>query len=145
MNKEHTHGITQRFLQICSETIQEGRINNRKEFCEQVGEHQQNLSQMDKGRRAPTLDQLARACKKFGYSPNWLILNIGNKKLTKEMPKPDGNLEHRINILETEVARLSRNMRRIKPMASSKDTPKSLTGRMLRQGTKRGTNHVKKQ
>jgi hypothetical protein len=112
MKKQHTKNITHRFLQICAEVIQEGHVNNRKEFAESVGEHQQNLSRMDKGTRSPTLEQIATACLKYGYSANWVMLNMGMKKLTKEK-KETGTIDQRINNLETEVARITRSLLRM--------------------------------
>jgi hypothetical protein len=117
MNKEFTEGITQRFLQLCSEVIREGVVNNRKDFATSVGEHQQNLSLMDKGTRAPTLEQIVNACKKYGYSANWLMLNQGAKKIKTEIKKTrftPATMEERVHSLETEVARLDRNLKRIK-------------------------------
>lgn len=140
MNKEHTAGITQRFLQICAEAIQEGYINNKKEFAESVGEHQQNLSQMDKGKRAPTLDQIVNACRKYGYSANWIMLNQGSKKMGRDAAKGTAiTIEQRMNILETEVSKISRNMQRIKSITADKPNRKRLNGRRIAQGTKKGT------
>lgn len=119
MKKQHTKSITQRFLQICSEVIQEGKVSNKTDFADSVGEHQQNLSQMEKGKRAPTLEQIATACKKYGYSANWLILNQGLKKVNKDIVKRDTlTVEHRVNNLETEVAKLNRQISRIQTVPS---------------------------
>lgn len=110
MNKPHTRAITQRFLQICSEVIQEGHTENKKSFAESVGEHQQNLIMMQNGKRAPTLEQIVAACKTYGYSANWLILNMGQKKLSETIKGSVGSLEQRVNNLETEIARINRKL-----------------------------------
>lgn len=110
MNKPHTRGITNRFLQVCAEVIQEGHTDNRKTFAESVGEHQQNLSLMEKGRRAPTLEQIVTACKKYGYSANWLVLNMGQKKLSETVKGSVGSIEQRVNNLETEIAKINRKL-----------------------------------
>lgn len=128
--KQYTTSITQRFLQVCAEVIQEGHVNSRKEFAESVGEHQQNLSLMDKGTRAPTLEQIAKVCIKFGYNANWLILGTGNKKLGPE--KKQAPTEERLNVLETAVAKLSRNMERIKPTTTETPKHKRLNGRTIK-------------
>lgn len=108
MSKQQTKkNITERFLLICDEVIREGMCGTKKEFAEAIGEHPQNLTLMAKGSRAPTLEQVAKACDLFGYSPTWLILNIGPKKLSGAEQDPT---EERVSELELEVARLKKFM-----------------------------------
>lgn len=111
--KKYTPGITQRFLLICDEVIHEGQAKNRSAFAKSVGEHQQNLSMMEKGTRAPTLEQIAIACKIYGYSANWVMLNIGEKKLKV---KEQQSTEERLSNLEAEVSRISRTLKRRKDL-----------------------------
>lgn len=110
MNKLHTRGITQRFLQLAAEVIQEGHTDNKKSFAESIGEYQQNIIAMEKGKRAPTLEQVVTACKKYGYSANWLMLNMGQKKLSETIKGSSESLEQRVNNLETEIARINRKL-----------------------------------
>lgn len=99
--------ITERFLLICEEVIREGLCKTKKEFAGAIGEHPQNLTLMAKGSRAPTLEQVAKACDLYGYSPTWLILNIGPKKLAGTEKDPT---EERVSDLELEVARLKKHL-----------------------------------
>lgn len=104
------HQITERFLMILNEAIKEGQTKNKSTFAKSVGEHQQNLSLMEKGARAPTLEQIAIACKTYGYAPNWLILGIGAKRLK---PNDQKTTEERLSNLEWEVSRLKRVTARV--------------------------------
>jgi hypothetical protein len=107
MNAELTKkAITKRFLQIIDELIQDGVCDTKKEFAERIGEHPQNLTLMAKGTRAPTLEQVAQTCKLFGYSPTWLILNEGPRKLVDLLR--DEGLNNRVDDLETEVENLKK-------------------------------------
>lgn len=101
--------MTDRFMIICEEVLQSQLVKSRTEFARSVGEHQQNLAAMENGTRSPTLEQVARACDLYGYSPTWLILNRGPKKMkeTEQLP-----LEERVTLLETEVGRIRRALRR---------------------------------
>lgn len=110
MKKENIPGITERYLQIMTEAIQEGLANSKTDFARRVGEHQQNLSTIEKGGRTPTIDQLVNACVEFGYSANWLLLNTGDKKMKKTEMKP---LDLRVNDLESEVVRIKRQLKKL--------------------------------
>jgi hypothetical protein len=109
--KHYTPSITKRFLLIVDEVIREGSIGTRTEFAQAVGEHQQNLALMEKGTRAPTLEHIAVACKKFGYSPTWLVLGTGDKKLKVKDQK---GIEDRVSELEAIVASLKNMIKRSK-------------------------------
>jgi len=97
--------ITERFLLICEEVIREGLCKTKKEFAISIGEHPQNLTLMAKGSRFPTLEQIAKACDLYGYSPTWLILNMGSKKLAGN--EKDAT-EERVSELELEVEKLKK-------------------------------------
>lgn len=103
--KQYTPAITKRFLLIMDEAIRDGHTENRTTFAKSVGEHQQNLTAMQNGSRSPTLEQIATACKMYGYSPTWLILGTGEKKMAA---KDEKTLDQRISELEAEVARIKR-------------------------------------
>lgn len=106
MNKEQTkEAITGRFLMICEEVIKDGLCKTKREFAISIGEHPQNLNLMVKGARAPTLEQVAKACDLYGYSPTWLVLNIGPKKLAGSEKEP---MEERMSELELEVEKLKK-------------------------------------
>lgn len=96
----HKQTATQNFLIIMSEVINQGLVRNKTEFAKKVGEHQQNIIKMEKGTRAPTIDQLATACKLWGYNLNWVILNASPKKID---PKANVPIEERVTILEQQV------------------------------------------
>jgi len=104
-NKIHTAAITQRFLLLCEEAVVDGLCKNRSAFLESVGEYQSNYSKFEDGIRAPTLEQIVKACELYGYSANWLVLNIGDKKLKASDKKP---LEGRVTDLEVQMNRLRR-------------------------------------
>jgi len=106
--KTHTPGITQRFLQLCEEVIHEGHASSMTEFAKSIGEHSQNISLMQSGGRVPSVDKLAEACIKYGYSANWLILNRGERKLSKTDIKP---IDQRVQQLETTVSSLQRKIK----------------------------------
>lgn len=108
MRGRHTKAdITERFLLICDEIIREGLCKTKKEFAFAVGEHPQNLTLMAKGTRFPTLEQIAKACDLYGYSPTWLILDKGPKKLADAQQDP---IEERVGELEMEVERLKKHL-----------------------------------
>ena len=102
-SKTHTYGITERFLLLMNEVIGSGQAENRTSFAKTVGEYQQNLSAMERGDRAPTLEQAATACEAYEYSANWLLLNVGPKKLD---PKEILPIEKRVSDLESEMRKL---------------------------------------
>ena len=108
MHQTKTH-ITERFLLICEEVIREGLCKTKKEFAAVVGEHAQNLTLMAKGSRAPTLEQIAKACELYGYSPTWLILGVGPRKLAGANKD---STENRVSNLELEVARLKKDFKK---------------------------------
>lgn len=102
--------ITGRFMLICEEALATAQVKTRTEFAKSVGEHQQNLVAMENGSRAPTLEQIAKACDLYGYSPTWLILNRGPKKMkeTEQLP-----IEERVSNLEDQVTRMKRRIRQL--------------------------------
>lgn len=101
--------MTARFMIICEEVLESQQAKTRSEFARSVGEHQQNLAAMENGSRSPTLEQVARACDIYGYSPTWLILNRGPKKMkeTEQLP-----LEERVAQVEADIARIKRHLKR---------------------------------
>lgn len=109
----YTPDITARFLRIRDEVLAEGSANSQAEFGRAVGEHSQNFSMMEKGTRAPTLDQCARACEKFGYSANWLLLGIGPVKINPGLNAP---LEQRVTTLEIGFKNL---MKKVKDLSKN--------------------------
>ncbi len=98
--KKYTDSVTSRFIQICREVVAAGMVANKTEFAESVGEYQQNLSLMEKGSRAPTIEQICLACEVYNYSPSWLMMGIGDKTMQKPGKR---NLEQRLNEIESEV------------------------------------------
>jgi transcriptional regulator with XRE-family HTH domain len=105
-DKPYTKAIAKRFLQMMKDVIHEGQCIDKVDFATKIGEWSQNITAMEKGGRAPTLEQLATACKKFGYNPTWLVLGVGNKKLTQDDHKK------RITELETEMVRIKKLMKK---------------------------------
>ena len=103
--KKHTVEITKRFLQLADEVVREGMAKNRREFSESIGRHYPNFTRLETFEQAPTLEQIAVACKTYGYNPAWLILGVGEKKMKASEQKP---VEVRISTLETEMAQLKR-------------------------------------
>jgi hypothetical protein len=107
--KKYTPEITKRFLLIMDEVVKEGRCDSPYEFLESVGEYRTNYGSYFNGTRSPTLEQLATACKKFGYSPTWAMLGTGNKKLDT---KDEKTIEARVTELEATVAALKNMIKR---------------------------------
>jgi hypothetical protein len=104
-NKPYSTDITNRLLQMRDEVVRDGLAKHRTEFAETIGEHQQNMTKMENGTRRPTLDQIGTACEVYGYSPTWLVLGIGPKKLK---PSKEKKIDQRIADLEAEVTKLKR-------------------------------------
>lgn len=107
--KKHTPAITKRFLLIMDETIRSGICDSESEFLTSVGEHRQNFPKFVDGTRSPTLEQVATTCLKYGYSPTWLILGTGDKKMNS---KNQRTLEDRMSELEATVAALKNQIKR---------------------------------
>jgi hypothetical protein len=107
--KKYTPQITKRFLLIMDETVKNGICNSQAEFLTSIGEHRQNLPEYLRGNRAPTLEQLATACEKYGYSPTWALLGIGDKKM-KAVDRM--SIEDRVSELEAAVALLKKQVKR---------------------------------
>jgi hypothetical protein len=106
---QHTTAITKRFLLLMNEVLKDGLCATKGDFAGKIGEYQQNFPLMEQGIRAPTLEQLATACKVFGYSPTWLILGAGEKKLKAAESK---TIETRLTELETEMAAVKRMLKK---------------------------------
>jgi hypothetical protein len=107
--QKYTPGIQKRFLSIIDETIKEGKCDSIYEFLESIGEHRSNSTAYKNGTRSPTLEQLATACMKYGYSPTWCILGVGNKKLNV---KDEKTIEDRVSELEATVSSLKLTINR---------------------------------
>lgn len=103
--KNYTPAITKRFLLIMDEVLNEKRMT-QGEFFESIGMKQQNLFRL-KNNGAPTLEQVAMVCATYGYSPNWVLLGMGDKKY-KYKPKEKKSLEDRVNELELDMAKIKR-------------------------------------
>ena len=98
--------ITYRFLSMIDDLVAKGFCRSKRSFCEAIGEHPQNLSRMKKGDRFPTIEHIATACQKFGYSPTWLILGVGPEKGSAEKTP----LEERLTAAEEEIEMLKRHL-----------------------------------
>jgi hypothetical protein len=107
--KKYTPAITKRFLVIMDESIKEGLCSTQAEFLTSIGEHRQSLPAYLEGTRSPTLEQVATTCTKYGYSPTWLILGTGDKKMNA---KDEKTIENRVTELETTVAALKNQIKR---------------------------------
>lgn len=108
IHKDYKEAITIRFL-TCMRQVLMVRMKGcrtMKDFADFVGEHQQNLSKMEKGERSPTLDQTARLCEIFGFSPAWVILGKGNMQETAELNAQLAILEKRITKVEVEIEQI---------------------------------------
>lgn len=103
--KPYSVAITTRLLQMRDEVVRDGLAKHKTEFAETIGEHQQNMTKLENGERRPTLDQIGKACETYGYSPTWLVLGIGPKKLK---PSKEKKIDERVAALESEVIKLKR-------------------------------------
>ncbi len=101
--KKYTPAITKRILFIMEEVIKEGVCDTVDEFMTSIGEHRTSKAAYEAGTRAPTPEQLAITCEKYGYSPTWVILGIGDKKLNT---KSQRTMDERVSELEATVASL---------------------------------------
>jgi hypothetical protein len=101
----YTPAITRRFLVIMEETVKEGTCESNGAFLESIGEYRQNLYGYLDGSRNPTLEQLATTCTKYGYSPTWVLLGMGDKRMKAGDNK---SIEARVTELEASVARLNK-------------------------------------
>ena len=107
--KKYTPAITKRFLLIMDEVIKEGKCDTPAEFLISVGEHRQQLYAYLDDIRSPTLEQLATTCTRYGYSPTWVMLGTGDKKMN---PKDEKTIEDRVTELEATVAALKNMIKR---------------------------------
>ncbi|MGQ0739752.1 MAG: hypothetical protein ACT4OJ_11875 [Bacteroidota bacterium] len=96
------------FLQLMDEVLRSGACKNRQAFAKSVGEYLPNISMMEKGGRTPTIEQVAMACELYGYSMNWVVMNIGDKRIDQSFREP---LTERVTKLEQQVLVLQRTMR----------------------------------
>lgn len=103
--KTEAKDITNRFLQLMNEVIKDGLCKNRGEFAKAIGEYAQNLGKMEQHERSPTLVQVANACQHFEYSPTWLVLGVGEKRMNK---LDQATVEQRLNNLEADMTKLKR-------------------------------------
>lgn len=106
---DYTDQITARFLLIKEEVLADNTCRSLADFSRRIGEYPQNITAMIKGRRYPTLEMVARACKEFGYSAQWLLLGEEPKRLDrKEGP---GYIEDRLDKLESTINELRKRIK----------------------------------
>lgn len=98
---------TSNIIIVMNEVIQSGQCKNRGEFAKKIGEYQQNLSAIESGKRAPTVEQLAKAASEFGYNLNWMILGIGPKRSDPKLNIP---IEQRVSLLEQQMRSMKKQM-----------------------------------
>jgi DNA-binding XRE family transcriptional regulator len=94
--------ITQRFLE-CLRMVRIKQINgvkNTAQVAAIIGAHQQNISNMEKGTRHPTVEQIARLCEHFNFSTEWVLLGSGNME-KQEKTSSDNQLNRIEKMLET--------------------------------------------
>ncbi|HEX7906217.1 MAG TPA: hypothetical protein VF487_20225 [Chitinophagaceae bacterium] len=100
---------TANFLLIMEEVIGTRQCKNRGEFAKSVGEYLPNISIMEKGERAPTLEQCGRACDLYGYNMNWLVMNKGEKKFDPKQSEP---ITERVSRLEQQILIINRELKK---------------------------------
>lgn len=99
--------LTTRFLEAMAYIVSDpsNEINSEEAFGQTIGEYAQNFSKMRKGERAPTHDQIGRACSQYGMSLDYLYFGKG------DMFRPDTvvyrTLSQRIAALENRIKRLA--------------------------------------
>jgi transcriptional regulator with XRE-family HTH domain len=78
-NIEYRDEVSKRFLNAMRQIISERKQGCKTitQFAKMIGEHQQNISKMEKGERFPTIDQICRLCLIFDISPTWILLGEG--------------------------------------------------------------------
>lgn len=106
MRTKKTEEITKRYLELVHELIKKerlkgGKIVNMKVFSESVNYPPQNFSKFHTSDQHVTLSLVELSCRKFGFSPTYLILGTGNKHLNNS-----DSLEQRVTDLEKKVKRL---------------------------------------
>lgn len=110
-DKKYTPAIVKRILSIMEEVVREGRAGSYAEFLVSIGDVRTAKYDYETGRRAPTPEQIATACRRYGYSPTWILLGIGDKKLLDKKTK---TVEVRVKELEAIVDDLKTIIQRSK-------------------------------
>jgi len=108
INKDYKETVTLRFLEAMRRVLmarKEG-CKTMKQFAEFVGEHQQNISKMERGERMPTVEQICRLCEVFGFSPAWVLLGRGNMEETAELGAAIAVLQERMTKIEIEIEQM---------------------------------------
>lgn len=108
IHKSYREGIKLRFLEAIRRILM-SRVKGVRtvtQLAPMIGAMQQNISQMEHSDRYPTLDQIARLCEIFNYSPEWIILGKGNMENTSELNATVAVHEDRLNRIELALDKL---------------------------------------
>lgn len=78
VDKSLEDGIRQRFLEAVDELRGRQRLTGTV-IMEAVGDHQQSLAAMRRGKRYPTVKNIVLLCTEFKYSETWLLFGTGSR------------------------------------------------------------------
>ncbi|MGE9312830.1 hypothetical protein ACLOAU_14375 [Niabella sp. CJ426] len=109
---DYREEIRSRFL-MAVRMILAARVNGVKtisQLAPMIGSLQQNISQMENSApgegRFPTLEQVARICKTFNFSAEWMMLGKGNMENTAELNDKVAVHEDRLDRIELAIEKL---------------------------------------
>lgn len=76
-------GINMRFLMALYEILQDksSDVDSISDFCRKTSVKNQTISYCKKNERCFSMEDILKLYHHFGYSPNWILLNKGSKKL----------------------------------------------------------------
>jgi transcriptional regulator with XRE-family HTH domain len=104
-NIDYRDKVTTRFLHAMRQIISERKQGCKTitQFAKLIGEHQQNISKMEKGERFPTIDQVCRLCLLFDISPTWILLGEGEMNQVTDVKAALLTLTQRISKMEKTI------------------------------------------
>jgi hypothetical protein len=98
-SKEIEDAIRERFI----EAVNQIRMSqpNIETIMKSVGDYQQGFTQMNSGKRYPTLKNIVLICQCYGVNANWLLFGTGETGL-----KSPVTLQTRLAFIEQELSLL---------------------------------------
>jgi hypothetical protein len=99
--KQIEDSVRTRFIQAVDQLNLQDDLNIEK-IMESVGDYQQAYTQMNSGKRYPTLKNIVLLCQGYGVNANWLLFGIGENGLQHQSTTP----LQRLKILEQDITML---------------------------------------
>lgn len=97
--KEIEENIRSRFIDAVNEIRLSGP--NIETIMKSIGDYQQGFTQMNTGKRYPTLKNIVLLCQCYGVNANWLLFGIGENGLQSSV-----TMQNRVAFIEQELGLL---------------------------------------